>query len=263
MDAHTGAVIAALQNIQLPPIMHQEQSVDNRHRGDRPSPLEPYATRKPYMSSTTGGPSYQLQQEYLLTQSTANVLLSQQPTQQLLDTSASVAQKRNQEFNDNLRKSLTRSTQRSSSSGSSSSSSSNGANAGGSKPRVLWPKPRTSEETHTAVGRGGMLTPSSQGSSNGNSSPPTQNGGSLTSTTGRSYPPILPWPNNIEQPISTLMALTKIQSSPAQSNGALARGTKIRRKWTEQETKDLLTGCSIVSVLCWGNLNKARIADFH
>ena len=93
-------------------------------------------------------------------------------------------------------------------------------------------------------GKGGLLTNNNGMISNGNG-----NGISFSTTGGRPYPPILPWTEDIEQPVCASISIPKLQSSPPpQTQGtASGKGQKVRRKWTDQETKDLLTGCSIVS----------------
>jgi len=101
----------------------------------------------------------------------------------------------------------------------------------------------------TTDGKGGLLT------NNNGVSVLNGNGISSISTTGgRPYPPILPWTEDIEQPVGAVISIPKIQSSPppqtqgaAGSGSGSGKGQKVRRKWTDQETKDLLTGCSIVS----------------
>ena len=261
MDTRAGAIITALQHIQLPPIMHPEQVVDNRHRGDRPLPIEPFATREPYVTAgsttTTTGGHYQQQQDYVSTLS-SGATTGQQTAQQLSSASALAAaeQKRNQEFNEHLRKSLTGDNQRSCNGNGNSSNSNDGVNTGG---KLLLPSSSSSGQALTQDTKGVLLALStSQGSSNGVLGSTMQNGNlSLVNSTGRPYPPILPWTDDIEQPLGGIIPIPKIQSSPpptplpsgtgSAANGS-TKGQKVRRKWTDQETKDLLTGCSMVSV---------------
>ena len=242
--------------------MHPEQTVDNRHR---PLPLEPFASRESYVAApNAGGASgvgvgvgghyqqsqQQQQQEYQSTGQGGIQLQQQSRQQQLPSASASAAaeHKRNQEFNEHLRKSLTGEGQRV---GNSNNSNNNEANLGVVGGKLLLPGTGTSPGGLISTdGKGGLLTSSSSGLSilNGNG-----NGISSISTTGgRPYPPILPWTEDIEESIGATISIPKIQSSPPpQAQGASGtgsgKGQKVRRKWTDQETKDLLTGCSIVS----------------
>jgi len=241
--------------------MHPEQTVDNRHR---PLPLEPFASRESYVAapSTGGGggggvgtgghyqqsQQQQQQQEYQSV-GPGGIQQQQSPSASAL---AAAEHKRNQEFNEHLRKSLTGEGQRGGNGGSGNNINSTiGANSG---EKLLLPVTNASPGGFLSTdGKGGLLTTNngvsiSSGNVNGVSS--------ISTTGGRPYPPILPWTEDIEQPARPMISIPKIQSSPppqslgganSGSGAAGGKGQKVRRKWTDQETKDLLTGCSIVS----------------
>lgn len=235
MDARTGAIITALQHIQLPPIMHSEQVVDNRRREDRPLPLEPFSSREPYIAPP---PTIYQQQEHLPSQWTS--IMQPQQTQQPSPASVLPTQqeyKRNQEFDDHLRKSLM----------SDNQSMGNGRADSGAVELLL---PSTSEAAHSQDSREiELIASSSLTNTNGIPALSMPNGISPRNMSERQYPPILPWTDDIEHSIGAVVTMPKVQvSAPSQAqNGKSGKVQKVRRKWSDEETKDLLMGCSIVS----------------
>ncbi|KAF8470214.1 hypothetical protein BDZ91DRAFT_720159 [Kalaharituber pfeilii] len=230
MDSRTGAIITALQHVQLPPIMHPEQ-VDNRLR-DRPLPIEPFATREPY--ATVNGPQYQqdpLPQQYLQnTPQTSNTQQSSVGTAtSMASQNMTAEQKRNQEFHEHLRKSLINETQR-------------------VEAKLLG---NISPPSLQSLDARSLMISTTQSSNNNVLAPSIPNGSSPASNTNRPYPPILPWSDDIEQQSNGAVVIPKIQSSPPPQPQPNGKTQKVRRKWTDQETKDLLTGCSIHGVGNW------------
>ena len=234
MDARTGA-ITTLQHIQLPPITDPEQAVQNRQKGDRPLPIEPFPSRESYVAS----PSTIYQQPEQPPSQWPPATQSQQ-IQQLSPGSVLSAQqeyKRNQEFDDHLRKSLT------------SDSQSMGNGAADSR-AVNLRLPSTSKVAHSQASRATELVASSSyGNTAGLPALSIPNGISPREMSERQYPPILPWTDDVEHSTGAGVTMPKMQILPPShaQNGKSGKVQKVRRKWTDEETKDLLMGCSIVS----------------
>ena len=253
MDNRTGAIITALQ---LPPIMHPEQ-LDNRHR-DRPLPLEPFAPREPYVAQAAHYQQDSLQQhQHQHQQKQQQQQQQQQQVQQyqavpiamslatqppslpapvsLVSQHNILDQKRIHAGHD-LRKALAAEVSRGSLHPQNMASD--------MRPALLLLSPKCDPKINSPL----LLAPSQSNGSNGILSFPSQlSNGSMLANGGRLYPPILPWTEDLAQ--QGLLASLKPQKSSlpplAQSPGRKVQ--KVRRKWTDQETKDLLTGCSIVS----------------
>lgn len=110
--------------------------------------------------------------------------------------------------------------------------------------------PTTSQVAHSQEGRGTELVASSSYSDTaGIPALSIPNGISPPEMSERQYPPILPWTDDVEHSTGAGARILKMQIlSPSQAhNGKSGKAQKVRRKWTDEETKDLLMGCSIVS----------------
>lgn len=227
MDHRAGASTAALQHIQLPPIMPNDQ-LEIRSR-DRPLPIEPYATREVFTASSTSqfiqdGHQSQSSCHYLST-SVGNHLAPMSGVSQL----SQEKQKPHETINfirDDMSAIET--------------------------PRTLHPinvakpsLPTVGEITSSIspMGTGPMATAASQMSGNVTTAVPPPTGASITP--GRPYPPILPCTDNHSHNGATFIQTVQ---NPVKrvSKASPSKSSKTRRRWTEAETKDLLLGCSIV-----------------
>ena len=210
--------------------MHTEPA-DTRHR-DRPLLLEPFAPRESY--AVAGNSHFQsdnLQQQQCQTMPQGSV--SSQPATGFMGSrQLSQEQKRNQEFDEHLRTSAD-GTQHTGDQSSTSAST-----------KLMLPICSGSGQSED--NRPSILTPSPQ--PNCSLISPTPNGNSSEPNSNRPYPPKLPWSDDIELPISAMVPISKIQTPPSPQSHTTTptKAQKVRRKWTDQETRDLLSGCSIV-----------------
>ncbi|KAI5801435.1 hypothetical protein DFH27DRAFT_58288 [Peziza echinospora] len=249
MDARTGAMLNIHQKVQLPPIMHSTQ-LESRAR-DRPLPLEPYGSREIYT------PQGNLQQQHQHQQPQFAIASPLAPGGQhpALSATQSLNIPLQDKSYEQLRRSLVNDALRTTYQPAQTPHYLLPLNVG----PQLGTNLQDIRQTHVPQpqdnrGGAGAMMHSSQQTTGINlplnlSVPNT--GAPSPASSGRLYPPILPWTEDVEETNGESITIPQLHSSPPQDTKVLNKGQKVRRKWTDDETKYLFEGCFRYGVGNW------------